>query len=168
VFVFIYCVIACVFLAFFFAFFTKKAQNRAQKKQSAQNEQNTLCAIQRNTVLCILALSHTHTQKMSTKTIRKTFQNTSKKQKVFKVAKHPQNTAKHCLKKTLAQHRETPAKHPQNTAKHHKTHLFAIANKTKTDRIRISYGNKPLRFPATFTDFESTSQTVCISRAHFH
>jgi len=97
----------CVFLAFF----TKqhKTDQQATSIQNAQNEQNTLCAIQRNMVLCIFCSLRKYVYK---KTFAKHVQNTAK------IRKTPQNTV---FQKTLAKHHKTPAKHPQNTAKHRKT-----------------------------------------------
>jgi len=113
-----------------FSVFHKTDQNRPNNIQNAQNEQNTLCAIQRNTVLCVfLSL-----KKCLQKTFAKHVQN---------IAKHPQNTAKH--RKTLffkthpqntTNHPQTTRKTPQNTAKHHKTDLL-----TKQTKL----ANKPLR-----------------------
>jgi len=107
-----------------FSVFHKTAQNRPKNIQNAQNEQNTLCAIQRNTVLCVFLSLR--------KCVKKTFA-----KHVQNIAKHPQNTAKHCFsnntRKTPQNTRKTPAKHPQNTAKHCKTPQNRFAN--KTDRI---------------------------------
>jgi len=76
----------CGVLCACFSVFHKTAQNRPQSIQNAQNEQNALCAIQRNTVLCIfLSLI---------KCLQKTFA-----KHVQNIAKHPQNTAKHCFSK---------------------------------------------------------------------
>jgi len=110
-----------VFCVRVFSVFYKTAQNRTKHIQNAQNEQNTRCAIQRNTVLCVfLSLRKCLNKKHSQNTF-KTLQNIRKTQ---------QNTAKHCFSKALAKHHKTPAKHPQNTAKHHKTDLIRFANKT--------------------------------------
>jgi len=109
-----------VFCVRVFSVFHKTAQNRPKSIQHAQNEQNTLCAIQRNTVLYIFL------------SLRKCLQKTFAKH-VQNIAKYPLNTAKHCFskntrktpqntRKTPAKHRKTPQK-PQNT----------FAN--KTDRI---------------------------------
>jgi len=117
----VFCGVFAVFCVRFFSVFHTTAQNRPKSIQNAQNEQNTLCAIQRNTVLCIFL------------SLRKCLQKTFAKH-VQNIVKHPQNTAKHCFsKKTLAKHHKTPAKHAQNTAKHRKTPQNTFAN--KTDRI---------------------------------
>ena len=116
-----------VFYVRVFSVFYETAQNRPKSMQNAQNEQNTLCAIQRNTVLCILLSLRKRLQKNSQNTsktlqnIRKTPQNT-----VFQ-KKHSQNTTKHP---------QNTCKTPQNTANHHKTHLL-----TKQTEL----ANKPLR-----------------------
>jgi len=103
-----------------FSVFHKTAQNRPENIQNAQNEQNTLCAIQRNTVLCVfLSLS---------KCLQKTFA-----KHVQNIAKHPQNTAKHRKTLFFEKHSQNTAKHPQNTAKHCETPQNRFAN--KTDRI---------------------------------
>jgi len=114
-----------VFCVRVFSVFHKTAQNRPTSIQNAQNEQNTLCAIQRNTVLCIFLSLRKCLQKHSQNT-SKTLQN---------IRKTPQNTVfqKLIFQKTLAKHHKTPAKHPQNTAKHCKTPQNTFAN--KTDRI---------------------------------
>jgi len=92
----------------FLEFFTKqhKTDQKIHKTlQNAQNEQNTLCAIQRNTVLCVfLSL-----RKCPQKTFAKHVQNN---------AKHPQNIAKHRKTLFFEKHSQNTAKHPQNTAKH--------------------------------------------------
>jgi len=119
-------VVFCGVVCACFSVFHKTAQNRLTSIQNAQNEQNTLCAIQRNTVLCIFL------------SLRKCLQETFAKH-VQNIAKRPQNTAKHCFQKTLAKHHKHPQntrKTPQNTAKHHKTHLL-----TKQTEL----ANKPLR-----------------------
>ena len=107
-----------------FSVFHKTAQNRPKNIQNAQNEQNTLCAIQRNTVLCVFLSLRKYLQK----TFAKHVQN---------IAKHPQNTAKH--RKTLFFEPQNTRKTPQNIAKHHKTDLL-----TKQTEL----ANKPLRSPA--------------------
>jgi len=85
----------------FLAFFTKQTKTDQEYIQNAQNEQNTPCAIQRNTVLCVfLSL-----RKCLQKTLAKHVQNS---------AKHPQNTAKHCFSKNTL---KLTTKHPQNTCK---------------------------------------------------
>ena len=100
-----------VFCVHVFSVFHKTAQNRPKNTQNAQNEQNTLCAIQRNTVLCVFL------------SLRKCLQKSFAKH-VQNIAKHPQNTAKHCVskntRKTPQNTRKTPAKHRktlQNTTK---------------------------------------------------
>jgi len=110
----------------FLAFFHKTAQNRPKNIQNAQNEQNTRCAIQRNTVLCVFL------------SLRKCLQKTFVKH-VQNIAKHPQNTAKHHKTLFFKNHAQNTAKHPQNTrktpqntAKHHKTDLLT---KHKADQI---------------------------------
>jgi len=113
-----------------FSVFHKTDQNRPERIRNAQNEQNTLCAIQRNTVLCIfLSLK---------KCLKKTFA-----KHVQNIAKHPQNTAKHCFSKntreTQQNTRKTPINHRKHTAKHHKTHLLSK---------QTELANKPLRSPA--------------------
>jgi len=88
-----------------FSVFHKTAQNRPKNIQNAQTEQNTLCAIQRNTVLCVFLPLRKFLQKKSQNT-SKTLQN---------IRKTPQNTAKHCFSKntckTLQNTRKAPAKH---------------------------------------------------------
>jgi len=120
----VFCDVVRCFVCVFLTFFYKTAQNRPKNIQNAQNEQNTLCAIQRNTVLCVFL------------SLRKCRQNIRKtRPKLCKTsAKHrktPQNTV---FRKPLAKHRKTPAKqkHPQNTAKqkHCKTPQNRFANKT--------------------------------------
>jgi len=99
----VFCGVLWCFVCVFLSVFYKTAQNKPKIIQNAQNEQNTntLCAIQRNTVLCIfLSL-----KKCLQKKIAKHVQN---------IAKHPQNTAKHYFSKKHSQH---TAKHPQNTRK---------------------------------------------------
>jgi len=86
-FVVVFCRVLWCFAVFYvrvFSVFHETAQNRPKRIQNAQNEQNTLCAIQRNTVLSIF-LSF---KKRLKKTFAKHVQN---------IAKHPQNTAKHCF-----------------------------------------------------------------------
>jgi len=101
-----------VFCVRVFSVFYKTAQNRPKSIQNAQNEQNTPCAIQRNTVLCIfLSL-----RKCLQKTLAKHVLNTSKT--LQNIRKTPQNTV---FQKTLAKHHKTPAKHrktPQKNTKH--------------------------------------------------
>ena len=123
----VFCGVLCA--CRFFSVFHKTAPNRPQSMQNAQNEQNTLCAIQRKTVLCIFL----PLRKCLQKTFAKHFQNTSKT--LQNIRKTPQNTVFQKTK-TLAKHHKTPAKHPPNTAKHHKTHLL-----TKQTEL----ANKPLR-----------------------
>ena len=119
-----------------FSVFHKTAQNRPKNIQNEQNEQNTLCAIQRNTVLCVfLSL-----RKCLTKNIRKTRPTHCKTS-----AKH---TAKHRKTLLFEQHSQNTAKHPQNTrttpqniAKHHKTDLLTkqteLANKLLRSRTKL-------------------------------
>jgi len=108
---------AVFYVRVFSVIFHKTAENRLKSIHNAhnENEQNTLYAIQRNTVLCIFL------------SLRKCLQKTYAKH-VQNIAKHPQNTAKHCFSKNTRKTPQTPAKHPQNTAKHrakhHKTHLL--------------------------------------------
>jgi len=106
-----------VFCVRVFSVFYKTDQNRPTHIQNAQNEQNTLCAIRRNTVLCVFLSLRKCLQKHSQNT-SKTLQN---------IHKTPQNTV---FQKTLAKHHKTPAKHMQNTAKHRKTPQNRFANKT--------------------------------------
>jgi len=106
-----------VFCVRIFSVFHKTTQNRPKSIQNAQNEQNTLCAIQRNTVLCIFL------------SLRKCLQKTFTKH-VQNIAKHLQNTAKHCFFKTT---RKTPQNTRKTPAKHRKTPQNTFAN--KTDRI---------------------------------
>jgi len=103
------CGVLRCFVCVFLAFFTK--QTKTDQKKNSQNEQNTLCAIQRNTVLCIFL------------SLRKCLQKTFAKH-VQNIAKHPQNTAKHRKTLFFEKHsqntRKTPAKHrktSQNTTK---------------------------------------------------
>jgi len=98
-----------------FSDFYKTAQNRPKNIQNAQNEQNTRCAIQRNTVLCVFLSLRKCLYKKHSQNTSKTLQN---------IRKTPQNTAKHCFskstRKTPQNTRKTPAKHhktPQNTTK---------------------------------------------------
>jgi len=119
-----------VFCVRVFSVFHKIAQNRPKSIQNAQNLHKTnkirsepLCAIQRNTVICIFLSLR--------KCLQKNLQNTSKISKTSQnIRKTPQNTG---FQKTLAKHHKTPAKHPQNTAKHRKTPQNTFAN--KTDRM---------------------------------
>ena len=102
----------CVFLAFVFTKQHKTDHTKYTKNE--QKEQNTLCAIQRNTVLRIFlslrkCVHKNHSQNTPTS---KKLQNTRKTPFIF--TKHSQNTTKH----------KTPANHPQNTAKLHRTHLL--------------------------------------------
>jgi len=122
----------------FSVFFTKQHKTDQRNVQNAQNEQNTLCAIQRNTVLCVfLSL-----RKCPQKTFAKHVQN---------IAKHPQNAAKHRKTLFFGNHSQNTAKHPQNTrktpqniAKHHKTDLL-----TKQTEL----ANKPLRSHCSLVPF---------------
>jgi len=130
-----------------FSVFHKTDQNRPKNIQNAQNEQNTLCAIQRNTVLCVFL------------SLRKCLQKTFAKH-VKNIAKHPQNTAKHRKTLFFKKHSQNTTKHlqntrktPQNTAKHHKTDLLTkqtkLANKPlrsqETRQTRHTYKNRPPR-----------------------
>ena len=122
----VFCGVLWCFVCVFLSVFYKTAQNKPKIIQNAQNEQNTntLCAIQRNTVLCIFLSLKKCLQKKIAKhvqNIAKQFQN---------IRKTPQNTV---FQKTLAKHHKTLAKHPQNTAKHRKIPQNTFAN--KTDRI---------------------------------
>ena len=72
-----------VFLAFFFSQNSTKQTKKYTKRTNAQNEQNTLCAIQRNTVLCIflslrkcLYKKHPQNTSKTLQNLRKTPQNT--------------------------------------------------------------------------------------------
>jgi len=118
-----------VFCVRAFSVFHKTAQNRPKNIQNAQNEQNTLCAIQRNTVLCVFSHSENVYKKHSQNT-SKTLQN---------ICKTPQNTAKHCFSKNTRKPpqntHKTPAEHRKHIAKHHKTDLL-----TKQTELT----NKPL------------------------
>jgi len=105
-----------VFCVRVFSVFHKTAQNRPKSIQNAQNEQNTLCAIQRNTVLCIFL---SRTQKMSTKNIRKTrpkhCKTSAKHRKtLYCFFKNTRKTPQNTRKTPAAKHRKTP----QNTTKH--------------------------------------------------
>jgi len=122
-----------VFCVRVFSVFHKTAQNRPKNIQNAQKEQNTLCAIQRNTVLCVF-LSLRKCLCLLQKTFAKHVQN---------IAKHSQDTAKHRKTLFFEKHLQNTAKHPQNTcktpqniAKHHKTDLL-----TKQTEL----ANNPLR-----------------------
>jgi len=106
-----------VFRVRVFSVFFKTAQNRPKSIQNAQNEQNTLCAIQRNTVLRIFLL-------LRNKCLQKTFA-----KHVQNIAKHPQN-AKHCFSKNT---RKTPLNTRKTPAKHRKTPQNTFVN--KSDRI---------------------------------
>jgi len=99
----------CVFLTFFLQnSFSKHSTKQTKKYTKRTNEQNTRCAIQRNTVLCILLSLRKCLQKYS--------QNTSKTLQNIRKTKTPQNTV---FQKKHSQH---TTKHPQNTrAKHRKT-----------------------------------------------
>jgi len=118
-------------------FFTKqhKTDQKVYKTQNEQNEQKELCAIQRNTVLCIfLSLRKCFYKKNIRKTRPNKHCKTSAKQKHRKtlhLKKHLQNTTKH---------QQNTRKTPQNTAKHHNTHLLAkqteLANKPLRSRYR--------------------------------
>jgi len=118
----VFCGVLCV-RVFLAAFFTKqhKIDHKVYKTLETNKIQNTLCAIQHNTVLCIFLSLR--------KCLQKIFA-----QHVQNIAKHPQNTAKHCFsentRKTPQNTRKTPTKH---SAKHHKTPQNTFAN--KTDRI---------------------------------
>ena len=126
----VFCVVLRCFAVFcvrVFSVLHKTAQNRPK---NIQNEQNTLCAIQRNTVLCVFL------------SLRKCLQKTFAKH-VQNIAKHQQNTAKHRKTLFFVKHSQNTAKHPQNTrktpqniAKHYKTDLL-----TKQTKL----ANKPLR-----------------------
>jgi len=105
----VFCGVLC-FVCVFLAFFTKqhKTDQKLYKTHKTHKIQNMLCAIQRNTVLCIfLSLSkclqkHSRNTSKTLQNIRKTPQNT-----VFQ--KHSQNTTKHP---------QNTRKTPQNTTKH--------------------------------------------------
>jgi len=113
----VFCGVLRCFAVFFlrvFNVFHKTAQNRPKNIQNAQNEQNSLCAIQRNTVLCVFLSLRKCLQKIFVKHVEH-------------IARHPQNTAKHRktpfsnnTRKTLQNTRKTLAKHRktlQNTTK---------------------------------------------------
>ena len=132
-----FCGVLRCFVCVFLAFFTKTAQNRPKNIQNAQNERNTRCAIQRNTVLCVFLL------------LRKCLQKTFAKH-VQNIAKHPQNSAKHRKTLLFKKHSQNTTKHPQNTrktpqntAKHHKTDLLTkqteLANKPLRSLFRLRY-----------------------------
>ena len=133
----------CGVLCACFKRFSQNSTKQTIKKniQNAQNEQNTLCAIQRNTVLCVFLSLRKCLQ--STKNIRKTrpkhCKTSAKHRKTLYFEKHSQNTAKHP---------QNTRKTPQNIAKHHKTDLLTkqteLANKslrsqqcTVYSRVRI-------------------------------
>jgi len=107
----------CVFLAFFFK--QHKTDQKIYKTNKTNKIQNTLCAIQRNTVLCVFL------------SLRKCLQKKSKTR-----PKHCKTSAKHCKTLFFKKHSQNTTNHPQNTAKHHKTHLL-----TKQTEL----ANKPLR-----------------------
>jgi len=93
-----------VFCVRVFSVFYKTAQNRPKsiyKTHKTNKIRFVLCAIQRNTVLCIFLSLRKCLQKHS--------QNTSKTLQNKNIGKTPQNTV---FLKTLAKHRKTPAKHP--------------------------------------------------------
>jgi len=73
---------AVVFCVRVFSVFHKTAQNRPKSIQNAQNEQNTLCAMQRNTALCIFLSLRKCLQKKSQNT-SKTLQNIRKTPKTL-------------------------------------------------------------------------------------
>jgi len=84
----VFCGVLWCFAAFcmhVFSVFHKTAQNRPKitQKQNAQNEQNTLCAIQRNTVLCIFLSLRKCLQIEIAKHVQNILQN---------IRKTPQNT----------------------------------------------------------------------------
>jgi len=104
-----------VFCVRVFSVFHKTAQNRPKNIQKEQNEQNTLCAIQRNTVLCVFLSLRKCLQKTFAKHVQNSLQN---------IRKTPQNTAKHCSSKNT---RKTPQNTRKTPAKHRKT----LENTTK-------------------------------------
>jgi len=97
-----------VFCVRAFSGFHKTAENRPKSIQNAQNKQNTLCAIQRNTVLCIFLSLRKCLQK-NRKTRPKHWKTSAKHRKTLFKKKHSQNTTKHP---------PNTRKTPQNTAKH--------------------------------------------------
>jgi len=99
----VFCGVLRCFVYVFLAFFTKqhKTDQQVYNIQNAQNEQNTLCAIQRNTVLCIFLSLKKCLKKTFAKHVQNILQN---------IRKTPQNTV---FQNTLAKHHKTPAKHPQ-------------------------------------------------------
>jgi len=110
----VFCGVLRCFMCVFSAFFTKqhKTDQKVYETHKTNKIRFVLCAIQRNTVLCI-SLS-----------LRKCLQKTFAKH-VQNIAKHPQNTANHCFskntRKTPQNTRKTPTKHRktlQNTTKH--------------------------------------------------
>jgi len=119
-----------------FSGFSQNRPKQTKNIQNAQNEQNTLCAIQRNTVLCVFLSLRKCLQKNSQNT-SKTLQNIRKTPqthcKTLFLKKHSQNTTKHP---------QNTRKTPQNTAKHHKTDLLTkqtkLANKPLRSQVRIS------------------------------
>jgi len=96
----------CVCVRVFSVFLQNRPKQRPKNIQNTQNEQNTLCAIQRNTVLCVfLSLRKCLYKKHS--------QNTHAQN----IGKHPQNTAKHRKTLFFRKHSQNTTKLPQNTRK---------------------------------------------------
>jgi len=155
-----------VFCVGVFSIFHKTDQNRPKNIQNAQNEQNTLCAIQRNTVLCVFLSLRKCLQKTFAKhvqNIAKQSQNTAKHRKTLFFKKHSQNTTKHP---------QNTRKTPQNTAKHHKTDLLIkqtkLANKLLrsqacTESRPTSYATWPRPRPLLCRPMSPAVRTRCSS-----
>jgi len=134
----VFCEMLCrVLCACFFSvlqkFYTK--QHKTDQKVYKTHKTSKIRFVQYSSIRCCASFSH------SENVYKKHSQNTSKN-----IAKHPQNTAKHCFL-FFKKHSQNTTKHPQNTAKHRKTPQNTFANKTD----RSSQQTAPLPTPPSLT-----------------